>query len=695
MKKIVLPFLTILLIVNGLFAQVLVSTDPQPKNVILEEYTGIHCTYCPDGHAIAQSIADANPGRVVLINIHQGSFATPSTGEPDYRTPFGDALAGQTALTGYPSGTVNRHLFNGATTTALNRSAWGAAATSIMTEISPVNVGIESAYDAPSRTLTVTVEVYYTAGSPAPTNYLNVVLLQDSIYGPQTGGNMGNNYHHKHMLRHMITGQWGDTINNTAQGRLVTRTYTYTVPTAYNSVNCLVEDCHIGVFVSESHQEVYTGDVVYAIGGTNKFIGQFSSPAEIIKAGTTATPVVFATNAESALQTTSDFEFELENIGMPSDWSSSFEIDGISYPSGTTAAIDPLNPEPVTLSVIPGTTPALPAFRLTMRSINDPLAPEKSIMVYVIANVHDLVVNGSGGSETATFDSIYLNGLAYAGNLHHTSATARLLAPAMAASAFVDVNNIYLNIGWTFPALKDDEATAIMQFMDNGGNVMIAGQDIGWDIMSGASGSNGNAITQNFYTNYLHTGFVGDGAAANNQLTPVAGDAVFGNVGSTSIIDPYSGNMYPEELSALTNALPIFKYNNGSKIAGTRSETPVFKTVYLGIGLEMIGNKAVKNAIVKNAHDWFYGLVSVPELHPEALTGIYPNPAQASATLLLNASVQNQVLRVLSADGRMVRTEIIPSGSSSFTLDIQSLEAGFYMIQLGSDSRCFKLTVVR
>lgn len=694
MKKIVLPFLMILMIVNGLFAQVLVSTNPQLKNVILEEYTGIHCTYCPDGHAIAQSIADANPGRVVLINIHQGSFSVPSAGEPDYRTPFGDALAGQTALTGYPSGTVNRHLFNGATTTALGRSAWGAAATSIMTEVSPVNVGIESAYDAPTRTLTITVEVYYTSASPLPTNYLNVVLLQDSIYGPQTGGNMGNNYHHKHMLRHMITGQWGDTINNTAQGRLVSRTYTYTVPTAYNSVNCLVEDCHIGVFVSESHQEVYSGDVVYAIGGTNKFIGQFSSPTEIIKAGTTASPVVFNTTAESALQSVSDFEFELENIGMPADWTSSFEIDGVSYPSGATASIDPLNPEPVTLSVIPGTTPALPAFRLTMRSVNDPLAPEKSVMVYVIANVHDLVINGSGGSETATFDSIYLNGLAYAGNLHHTAATARLLAPAMASNAFADVNNIYLNIGWTFPALKDDEATAIMQFMDDGGNIMIAGQDIGWDIMSGASGSNGNAITQNFYTNYLHTGYVGDGAASNNQLTPVSGDAVFGNVGSTSIIDPYGGNMYPEELSALTNALPVFKYNNGSKIAGTRSETPVYKTVYLGVGLEMLGNKAVKNAIVKNAHDWFYGLVSVPDMQADQISGIYPNPAQESATVLLNPSTLDQAIRVLSSDGRVVLTETVPAGSSFYKIDTRKLESGLYMIQFGNGTQSFKLSVL-
>jgi len=32
------------------FSQTIVSTDLQNKKVIFEEYTGIHCTYCPDGH---------------------------------------------------------------------------------------------------------------------------------------------------------------------------------------------------------------------------------------------------------------------------------------------------------------------------------------------------------------------------------------------------------------------------------------------------------------------------------------------------------------------------------------------------------------------------------------------------------------------------------------------------------------------
>ena len=52
-----------------------VSTTPENRNVVLEEFTGIHCGYCPDGHLLAQQLHDNNPGDIVLINIHSISLA--------------------------------------------------------------------------------------------------------------------------------------------------------------------------------------------------------------------------------------------------------------------------------------------------------------------------------------------------------------------------------------------------------------------------------------------------------------------------------------------------------------------------------------------------------------------------------------------------------------------------------------------
>ncbi len=262
MKHLFTLIAMVLFSATTLSAQNIVGTDPENKNVILEEFTGIHCVFCPDGHAIAQSIYNANPGDVVLINIHTGSYAVPSGNEPDFRTPWGSAIAAQSGLAGYPAGTVNRHLFpnwSQGSGTAMSRGSWSAASNQILAQPSYLNVGLVSTIVTSTRQLIVEVEVYYTDDSPFSSNYLNVAILQNDIFGPQTGGGAGNNYNHKHMLRHLLTGQWGEEITQTTTGSLFSKTYAYELPEDYTDVDVILEDLDIVAFVTESHQEAISG----------------------------------------------------------------------------------------------------------------------------------------------------------------------------------------------------------------------------------------------------------------------------------------------------------------------------------------------------------------------------------------------------------------------------------------------------
>jgi hypothetical protein len=222
----------------------------------------VNCQYCPDGHKRANQIKAANPDRVFIINIHQGSFANNT-----YTTVFGDALALQTGLNGYPSGTVNRHVFSG-TKTALERSQWSSKANQIMAMSSPVNIAAEATYDWAMSVVTIRVQLYYTGDQTVSSNMLNVAILQDSVLGSQTGGStynpsqmVGNKYRHMHMLRHLITGQWGDSITTIAAGTLVEKVYVYEVPSALGSPNPIAavpKDLSFVAFVTEGHQEVLT-----------------------------------------------------------------------------------------------------------------------------------------------------------------------------------------------------------------------------------------------------------------------------------------------------------------------------------------------------------------------------------------------------------------------------------------------------
>ena len=95
-------FLTLLslgLCTSAVMAQgIPVSQNASNRNALLEEFTGVNCGFCPDGHRIADEIVAANPGRVVAVNIHSGSYASDPTdfriqdGESSLQEPFKTAL---------------------------------------------------------------------------------------------------------------------------------------------------------------------------------------------------------------------------------------------------------------------------------------------------------------------------------------------------------------------------------------------------------------------------------------------------------------------------------------------------------------------------------------------------------------------------------------------------------------------------
>ena len=266
MKKTLLVLVAAVLTTMFASAQItdtIVSLTPSNRNVVLEEYTGINCQYCPDGHKRANQIKASNPDRVCLINIHEGGYAANT-----YTTQFGSALANQTNLDGYPSGTVNRHVFSGEIT-ALSRGNWASAANTILGMASPVNIGAEATMDWGTRTLNIRVQLYYTASQSVSSNSLNIAITQDNVMGSQVGAStwypemiVNGQYRHMHMLRHLITGQWGEEITTISQGTLVEKNYEYIIPAQLgspNAIDAVLKDLVLVAFVTEGHQEILTG----------------------------------------------------------------------------------------------------------------------------------------------------------------------------------------------------------------------------------------------------------------------------------------------------------------------------------------------------------------------------------------------------------------------------------------------------
>lgn len=703
MKKI---FTTLAVFISGLLfvqAQTLVTTNPANKNAILEEYTGIHCQYCPQGHAIAASILENHPGRAAVIAIHQGGYAVPNSGEPDYRTPFGDALAGQTGLNGYPSGTVNRHVFTG-TKTALNRGDWTPDTEIILQQPSPVNVGIESSYNAATRELTVHVELYYTSNSATSSNFINVALIQSHVFGPQTNGGAGNNYEHMHMLRYLITGQWGDEVTTTTTGSLVERTYTYTVPEAYNNIPCVVENCDIVAFVTQSHQEILSGDVVPAINGTNLYIGEVSTSDSLMKLGHPTETIGFDLAVNSNLTGTESFKIKLVS-DIPDDWTAAFTIDGQTV--SDSAVVDLVNgtPMPLSFQVIPGDSAGFVGFTFELTSLNNLNAPTKYFTVYVMSNVNTLLVNAAGDDNAVSREAIYTAGLDSAGCDNLAIMPSNVFVQANNADILSEIISVFYNVAWTFPAFTDPEAIAVKDFVNNGGHLLVAGQDIGWDIMSGADGSHGTPETQDLYTNYFKAHFVADGSSTNNKFVANVSDPVYGTVATSTVYDVNGGNMYPDEVTPLEDALPVFYYNTSlTKTGALRSMKDQSKVVYFGIGLEMVKLADVRNDIIKKSYDWFMEGVGVDEndMNNTLFLGQNsPNPCVSETSIRFELQGKSRVVLQLSdLTGKVVRTWLngeVQAGVHQEKVSTSGLNAGIYYYTLktsfGNQTR--KMVVVR
>ncbi|MBK8339315.1 MAG: Omp28-related outer membrane protein [Flavobacteriales bacterium] len=655
--------------------QSLVSTQPQNRTALLEDFTGIHCQYCPEGHTVAAAIETAHPDDVVIVGVHAGPYATPGTGEPDFQTTAGAEIDAHFTISGYPGGVINRHIFNGLDD--LGRGAWEGAVNEILVMTSPANLGMQSSFDNVSRLLTVNVDVYYTDNSPAGSDYISVLLKESDIIGPQTstGGNIPA-YQHNHVLRAYLTpGTWGDEVTTTTAGTLVQRTYTYTVPVDFNIANC-----EVVAFVSEDKTEVYQAREVLAEGGTTLIVGNLTGPATPYAAGSSGSTTAFTNTFSNELGASADYIFTLASADAPADWTSSFDIQGSNYTGSTTLAVNTGVQETISVNVTPGATVGVATYELTVAAASEPNAPILSQLYYIISGVTDLVVSNP---LAEVHEPIYMSGLTVANQPGRAKAKRDLFSGFAAANALGAVNNLYFNVSWTFPSLTDAVVGQLIAFLDAGGNLMIAGQDIGWD-QSGDAAAYGTAITQAFYTDYMYADYVADGSTTNSSVNFEDADAVFGSVPNSNINAVFGANSYPEEITPIAPAVPIFRYNTPTKIGGLRVETANYKLVYFGVGPEQMTDVAVADKMIQLSHDWFYGIVSVQELDEAFQGSMWPVPASDLLNVSLEAKAQGY--DVLDAAGRTVLAERFAAPSDRLVIAVNELRTGLYTLQVTAEN---------
>jgi hypothetical protein len=257
MKSLFLPIF--FLVVCSVNAQQWVSTNPENKRALIEQFTGVRCAGCPAGSDEVDQLLQAHPNKLFAVEYHQPNtpFCAPYGNDQDFRRSFLAAYCNPSFnfIGAYPTAFINRRMWPNESYRNFFTTNWESDMLQINTELSPLNIGLHPLYDAISKVLTVEVEIYYTSTVSDPLT-LYVQFSESGLHAIQdVAGTLDSSYTHKRVFREALCAQWGDPLSNTTQGTLYTATYTYSnAQNLYDMANCQVL-----VFVrNSSNEEIVT-----------------------------------------------------------------------------------------------------------------------------------------------------------------------------------------------------------------------------------------------------------------------------------------------------------------------------------------------------------------------------------------------------------------------------------------------------
>lgn len=270
-------------------------------NAVLEYGTGTWCQYCPCGHVYVNNVVINYPETVVLA-YH---------GPPGSSDPWDGECGNMTTILGinsWPSGVVGRK------TGIISYTAFNNQVVIQSNTIQPeVNINLAAQnYNSTTRELTATIEM--TANQSLSGYYsIFLVMTEDNLIYSQTGNTSagcigGPNYVHNHVVRGMMNGDYGDTINTSgtwASGFTHTENVSYIIPAGINASNA-----NMNIIIYKRG-----GSMTSSSNVTQSKHSDVDNPTGIVNNNTIATEYKLAQNYPNPFNPTTNIFFSIPKDG--------------------------------------------------------------------------------------------------------------------------------------------------------------------------------------------------------------------------------------------------------------------------------------------------------------------------------------------------------------------------------------------
>lgn len=241
--------------------QGLVDKKLHPQNVLIEDFTGATCGYCPDATTRIEGLMDdKGRDRVYAMGIHAGSF----TGGDKFLNSYASALLAHAGTPGSkPIGRVNRRLDGTAKT--YSRGKWiNPHATAVLASgDAPVNLGVKAVMEGDN--ITIDVEVFFPASVGTNMRIATAVvqsgyLSDQSDYGSH--GKWTGDYENLDALRWMSTSDaLGENLSATNKNDFTAYNYTCAIEAGWKQTGSNIRYTVV-VFATDGDN----GEVIQVVG---------------------------------------------------------------------------------------------------------------------------------------------------------------------------------------------------------------------------------------------------------------------------------------------------------------------------------------------------------------------------------------------------------------------------------------------